>query len=200
MDAEKFGAFVANIRKERQMTQADLASKLQVTDKAVSRWERGLGLPDINTLEPLADALQVSVLELMKSEVIEATSIHCAEAETVLFDTLKEAQEQRAREKKQEQRVSSIVISIAAFLTTCILLLDHSGWRLETILFTGIGILLPLMSAISLLALIVCGMIRRIMGKPSKRIFIVALMFLTILVCIFLALVIMGIYAFPGQN
>lgn len=50
------------------MTQADLAKKLQVTDKAVSRWERGIGFPDINTLESLADALDISVLELMKSE------------------------------------------------------------------------------------------------------------------------------------
>ena len=39
------------------MTQADLAKKLQVTDKAVSRWERGLGFPDINSIEQLADAL-----------------------------------------------------------------------------------------------------------------------------------------------
>ena len=46
----------------------ELAKKLNVTDKAVSRWERGLGFPDINTLEPLADALGVSVLELMQSK------------------------------------------------------------------------------------------------------------------------------------
>ena len=42
MDAHKFGAFVAKCRKERNMTQADLALKIQVTDKAVSRWERGV--------------------------------------------------------------------------------------------------------------------------------------------------------------
>ena len=68
MDAQKLGAFVAERRKEKNMTQADLAAKLQVTDKAVSRWERGLGFPDINTIEPLADALELGVLELMKSK------------------------------------------------------------------------------------------------------------------------------------
>ena len=68
MDAEKFGAFVAENRKLKGMTQADLAQKMQVTDKAISRWERGKGFPDINTIEPLACALGVSVLELMKSE------------------------------------------------------------------------------------------------------------------------------------
>lgn len=68
MDAKKFGSFIFEIRKENQMTQAELASKLNVTDKAISRWERGLGFPDINTLEPLADALGITVVELMKSE------------------------------------------------------------------------------------------------------------------------------------
>lgn len=46
MDAKKFGAFIAAMRKEKNMTQMDLARKLQVTDKAVSKWERGLGFPD----------------------------------------------------------------------------------------------------------------------------------------------------------
>ena len=55
MDAKEFGAFLAQVRRERNMTQAELAQQLHVTDKAVSRWERGIGLPDINTLEPLAD-------------------------------------------------------------------------------------------------------------------------------------------------
>ena len=49
MDAEKFGAFIAAARKEKNMTQKALAERLHVTDKAVSRWERGLGYPDIHT-------------------------------------------------------------------------------------------------------------------------------------------------------
>lgn len=61
MEAKKFGTFIATLRKENNMTQVELAQKLQVTDKAVSKWERGLGFPDINTIEPLADALGVSL-------------------------------------------------------------------------------------------------------------------------------------------
>ena len=57
MDAKVFGKFIMERRKQLGMTQAELAEKINVTDKAVSRWERGLGFPDINTLEPLADAL-----------------------------------------------------------------------------------------------------------------------------------------------
>ena len=68
MEAKKFGQFIAGIRKEKKMTQTELAGKIHVTDKAISRWERGLGFPDIQTLEPLAQALGISVLELMRSE------------------------------------------------------------------------------------------------------------------------------------
>lgn len=68
MDPEKFSAFVALCRKEKNMTQLELAQELKVTDKAVSRWERGKGFPDISLLVPLAEALDITVLELMNSE------------------------------------------------------------------------------------------------------------------------------------
>ena len=68
MEAKQFGQFIAGIRKEKKMTQAELAEKIHVTDKAISRWERGLVFPDIQTLEPLAQVLGISVLELMRSE------------------------------------------------------------------------------------------------------------------------------------
>lgn len=63
--------FIATIRKEKKMTQAELAEQIHVTDKAISRWERGGGFPDIQTLEPLAQALGISILELMRSEKME---------------------------------------------------------------------------------------------------------------------------------
>ena len=65
MDAKNFGEFLARTRKEQGLTQAELAERLHVTDKAVSRWERGIGLPDVNLLEPLADALGLSLADLM---------------------------------------------------------------------------------------------------------------------------------------
>ena len=51
MDAKQLGPFISERRKELGMTQTHLAKKLHVTDKAVSRWERGVGLPDINSIE-----------------------------------------------------------------------------------------------------------------------------------------------------
>lgn len=68
MDNAKTGAFIQQLRREREMTQKDLARQLHVTDRAVSKWERGLCAPDIALLEPLAAALEISVLELLAGE------------------------------------------------------------------------------------------------------------------------------------
>lgn len=68
MDVRKLGAFIQTRRKELGMTQGEVAARLNVTDKAISRWERGVGFPDIQLLEPLAEALQISVQELMQCE------------------------------------------------------------------------------------------------------------------------------------
>lgn len=68
MDVKRLGKFIQNRRRELGMTQGELGAKLNVTDKAISRWERGVGFPDINLLEPLAEALQVSIEELMRCE------------------------------------------------------------------------------------------------------------------------------------
>ena len=70
MDAKKVGEHIAALRKEKGLTQLELAGKLHVTDKAVSRWERGVGLPDIQTIEPLAQTLGVDVLEIMRGETL----------------------------------------------------------------------------------------------------------------------------------
>ena len=56
MDNIRFGAFVAQLRKEQGLTQKGLADRLNVTDKAVSKWETGKGFPDVKLLEPLASA------------------------------------------------------------------------------------------------------------------------------------------------
>lgn len=61
MDCEKIGAFISAVRKEKGMTQKDLGEKLGVSDKAISKWERGRGLPELSLLSDLADALQVTI-------------------------------------------------------------------------------------------------------------------------------------------
>lgn len=68
MDNIKFGETIAKIRKEKNMTQKELAEKLNVTDKAVSKWERGASFPDISLLEPLSKILGIGMNELLTSE------------------------------------------------------------------------------------------------------------------------------------
>ena len=68
MDRTKTGALIAAARKEQNMTQKELAAALHVSDRAVSKWARGAGFPDISLLEPLADALGLGVLDLLRGE------------------------------------------------------------------------------------------------------------------------------------
>lgn len=140
MDAHQFGAFVAECRKERNMTQAELASKIQVTDKAVSRWKRGIGFPDINTIEPLAGALEVSVLELMKSERMPANQVAKEEAAEAVADTLNVAVLQREQERKNIFKVLGMISIAVIFL----LLIESMQWQADTILFTVVGVVFPL--------------------------------------------------------
>ncbi len=68
IDKQSFAAFLTQLRKEKGFTQKDLAEQVYVSDKAVSKWERGLSLPDVSLLIPLAQALGVSVTELLQGQ------------------------------------------------------------------------------------------------------------------------------------
>lgn len=71
LDNKKIGNFIKNLRKKIGLTQKELAEKIGVTDRAISKWERGLGCPDISLLEIVAKELNVSILELLKGEHID---------------------------------------------------------------------------------------------------------------------------------
>ena len=200
MDATKFGLFVAEMRKENHMTQAELATKIKVTDKAVSRWERGLGFPDIHLLEPLAEALGVSVLELMKSEKNVETNIKCGDADLIVTDTIKAAEHQKQVERQQEKRMILITIGVVAISSIFALLFDHIGWRMDNILFTSVGVILPVTSIIAFFVLMTISLIRRVTGKSCKQTLIVALVFSGIVVAVFLAIFVLSLFAFPGQR
>lgn len=103
MDREMLGRFIAQRRKERNMTQRELAEKLHVTDKAVSKWERGAGCPDISLLEPLAEALELSVDQLLTYQTAPtepeaaAESVTSQAVQAVLDLTLAERRVRRMR-------------------------------------------------------------------------------------------------------
>ncbi len=75
MDSEKTGQFIASIRKRKNITQQDIADKLHITSKAVSKWERGLSFPSVDILESLAVVLDVTVMDILAGEVIHAKDI-----------------------------------------------------------------------------------------------------------------------------
>lgn len=68
MNQEKIGKFIAQLRKERNMTQQELANKLNITDRAISKWENGRGMPDIYFIREVANLFQVSEKELLNGE------------------------------------------------------------------------------------------------------------------------------------
>ena len=69
MKKQTIGKMISSLRKEKGMTQLELADKMGVTDKAVSKWERELSIPDINSITRLAEIFEVSVDELMQNKV-----------------------------------------------------------------------------------------------------------------------------------
>ena len=71
MNQEKIGKFIAELRKEKKITQSELAEKLGVTDRSVSNWENGKNMPDLSLFKPLCDILSISINELMSGEKID---------------------------------------------------------------------------------------------------------------------------------
>lgn len=110
MDNLQFGAFVAQLRKEQNMTQKELADALHVTDKAVSKWETGKGFPDVKLLEPLARALGVSLVELMRGQRLEADALPVAEAEQMVSQAM--GRSQRSTARRYLKLLSALLIGI----------------------------------------------------------------------------------------
>ena len=115
MDAKEFGAFVQSCRKDLGLSQSELALKLGVTAKAVSRWERGVGFPEIKLLEPLADALGITMIELMQSKRVERT-LSAETAVSMVSDSVVSIAEQKrlARKQKRDMTVGLLIIGCSA--------------------------------------------------------------------------------------
>ncbi|MBQ7295544.1 MAG: helix-turn-helix domain-containing protein [Clostridia bacterium] len=82
MDANKIGSFIKELRASKNMTQKDLAEIINCTDKAISRWETGRGVPEVSLLMPLSKALGVSVNELLMGERFNSASSEFEKEET----------------------------------------------------------------------------------------------------------------------
>ena len=125
MDQKEIGRLVAKLRKEKQMTQMELANKLGVTDRAVFKWENGRGMPDLSLLNPLCDELGISMNELLNGKKVEnddqnETSV----SEQVLAGF--RSQLKQEEEKKAKKKIVSWVFITAAVLAVAILMVTLS--------------------------------------------------------------------------
>lgn len=125
MDTEKFGKFIAACRMDNHMTQKELAQKLQVTDKAVSRWERGKGFPDISFLVPLSEALNISVPELMKSERDDTKREVFSAGE--IRNVLTSASQMEKQNKKETRLLSALISPVTVIVVLGVVLLEKGS-------------------------------------------------------------------------
>lgn len=129
MDNSKTGLFIREMRKEKNMTQKDLASQLNITDRAVSKWERGLCAPDISLLEPLSQILGCSAAEIISGEkqcqsLSPIPSADTDSTKTIIDYSVKEINRKVSLTKK---RYTAGIISAAAIILAAVFLFLYIG-------------------------------------------------------------------------
>ena len=150
MDQLKIGKFIAECRKKANLTQMQLAEKLGITDKAVSKWERGVAMPDTSIMLELCDILSISVNELLSGEKISMENNN-QKNEQLLLDMAKEL------EKKNKAVWSSMWIIMIISITVLIagifiaaFLIPKGVWQLVTILCVCVVFFIPCLYALKL--------------------------------------------------
>ena len=118
MNYEKIGKYIQEKRKEKGYTQKELAQKLGVTDKAVSKWERGLGCPDVSILEILSNELDTSILEILKGRTIENEIIKVTEANDYLKETI------NYTKNKTKEIINKVIVFLTISISIILLILN----------------------------------------------------------------------------
>ena len=144
IDKEKFGSFVARLRKEQGMTQKELAERLFVSDKAVSKWERGLSLPDVSLLTPLGEQLGVTVTELLRGQrTSEGEPLAAGEVERLVHSTLRLSEEEREKRRRGHARWRLLYCVCALLAAAEVAVLRAMGFPWET-LMRSVGLIVLL--------------------------------------------------------
>ena len=116
IDKEQFGVFVAARRKEQQLTQKELAQRLLISDKAVSKWERGLSMPDVQLLIPLAEQLNVTVTELLECQQVPQQEAMDAEQVEALVQKTIHLSEGQQQKNQQRRRKGLVLLGLTAVI------------------------------------------------------------------------------------
>lgn len=134
IDRAKFGTFVSELRKEKGITQKELAEKLCISDKAISKWETGKAIPDVTLLIPLAELLGVSTTELLECRRMEQPESMGKEDTDNLVKKVIELSEE---ERRQKFRKRIIIYLICVFISVVgmfnIYMLQKEMTNLQTI-------------------------------------------------------------------
>lgn len=125
MDKERFGTFICELRKEKGMTQQELGHKLYLTNKAISKWERGLSFPDICILQDIAEALGVTVLELLNGERSVGKVIASEDANKIIEDTVNHSGQLI---KKLRRKFTTIILLIIGLLPALLMFFSYAGF------------------------------------------------------------------------
>lgn len=137
MDQQKTGKFIAERRKGVKLTQMQLAEKLNITDRAVSKWERGKSLPDSSIMLELCNTLEITVNDLLSGEVIK-TENYSKEMENKLIEMIKE-KEESDRKLLLFEWVIGILSLIVLFIPILIgALLPMEDWQRIVLVFAGV--------------------------------------------------------------
>lgn len=113
MDSEKFGKFIKELRLKNHMTQQELAQKLNLTDKAISKWERGLGFPDITLLNSLAEIFHVDVSEILNGEYGKKEKI---DVEKIVQETIEKIENKKEEKRLKRNKIKKIIGIISIFV------------------------------------------------------------------------------------
>lgn len=113
MNQELTGKFISQLRKEKNLTQKELADRLGISDKTVSKWETGNGMPDVSLLQPLCKELSVNLNELLSGERLSEES-YSGKAEENMMNLARDVQE--GRENKKRVGIIGLICGILAFL------------------------------------------------------------------------------------
>ena len=150
MDQIKIGRFIAACRKKANLTQLQLANKLGITDKAISKWERGIAMPDTSIMLELCDILGISVNELLSGEEINMENNN-QKNEQLLLDMAKEL-EQKNKTVWRSMWVILIISMTALFagILLAAFLMPEGIWQLITILCVCVLFLIPCFYALKL--------------------------------------------------
>ena len=148
MDQEKIGKFIAELRKEKNITQEQLAEKLGVTSKSISRWENGNTMPDYTLLKDLCNELDININELLSGEKIKENDYVNKSEENLI-----KLRKQIDKRKKFLTIISYIfmAIIIIAFIINIVLnriLFDDRHWNIIRYTFLYSGITLVIVSII----------------------------------------------------